>query len=248
VLRGIWTAIALAVLTLACSLAVLALAALGRRGNSPLRAGKFWSRTMLRVVGARVTYRGLEHVRAPGPHLFVANHQSFVDIWALTVVLPDSARYVAKAELFRIPIFGWAMLAAGFIPIARSHRSKAIASLDRAAAHVRDGLSIVLFPEGTRSPDGRLQPFKKGAFHLALAAGAPIVPVAIRGSFAILPPRSIRVRPGPVEVRFEPPVDVTPFLPSDHDGLLTLVHRTIARRLESPEADGRDVREPARSC
>jgi 1-acyl-sn-glycerol-3-phosphate acyltransferase len=248
VLRGIWAAVALAVLTAVCSLWVLVLAALGRRGDPLLRAGKLWSRAMLRVVGARVTYHGLEHARAPGPHLFVANHQSFVDIWALTVALPDSARYVAKAELFRIPIFGWAMAAAGFIPIARSQRAKAIASLDRAAAHVRSGLSIVLFPEGTRSLDGRLLPFKKGAFHLALAAGAPIVPVAIRGSFAILPPRSLRVRPGPVEVHFEPPVDVAPFLPSDHEGLLSLVHRTIARRLDSPLSDGRDVPQPARSC
>jgi 1-acyl-sn-glycerol-3-phosphate acyltransferase len=179
-----------------------------------------------------VRYVGLEHIDRTAPQVFIANHQSMADIWALLAVLPPSSRFVAKRELFRIPIFGWALAAAGFVPIERSKHSGALRSLDVAAERIRQGHSLVLFPEGTRTRDGRLRPFKKGAFHLALRAGVPVVPVAISGSFELLPPRTLRVHPGPVHVRFEPPLDVAPFQPTDHAGLLEAVRATIARRLE----------------
>jgi 1-acyl-sn-glycerol-3-phosphate acyltransferase len=193
---------------------------------------------MLWAVGARVEYRGLEHLRARLPCLFISNHESNVDIWALARVLPAATRFVAKESLFRVPIIGWAMAAGGFVSIDRANRSRAIESLRIAAERIRAGRPVVLFPEGTRSRTGTLLPFKKGAFHLALQAGVPLVPIAIAGSGRVMPAGTIRLRPGPVLVQVLPPLEVTEFLPDDHEGLLNSVHRLIREALEQAAADG----------
>jgi 1-acyl-sn-glycerol-3-phosphate acyltransferase len=173
----------------------------------------------------------------------LANHQSIVDIWVILSFVPPNTRFVAKQELFRIPIFGWALRATGCVPINRGNRTEAIRGLEVAAERIRAGRSVVLFPEGSRSRDGSLGAFKKGAFYLSLQAGVPVVPVAINGSFDVVPPGTIRVRPGPVHVFVEPAVDVEPFRPEDQAGLMNLVHRTIARRFDRSrsEADERAV-------
>ena len=116
-----------------------------------------------------------------------------------------------------------------------------------AAERIRDGRSVVLFPEGSRSLDGSLGPFKKGAFHLAVQAGVPVVPVAITGSFDVVPPRAFRVRPGPVKVFVEPPVDVTPFRPEDYQGLSARVRETIERRFRGARDAARDQALPQES-
>jgi 1-acyl-sn-glycerol-3-phosphate acyltransferase len=188
---------------------------------------------MLAAVGARVTYHGLQHAQARSPVIFISNHQSMVDVWAILCVIPPATRFAAKQELFRIPVFGWLLRASGCVPINRASRAEAIRSLAAAGARIRAGCSVVLFPEGTRSRDGKLQPFKKGAFHLALQAAVPVVPLAITGSFAVMPPRTLRVRPGPVDVWIEPPIDVAPYQPADHERLLADVHRVIRRRFEA---------------
>jgi len=206
-----------------------------------MRMGRAWSRAMLSAMGARVTYEGVEHSRAVRPCVYIANHQSNVDIWVLIRVLPLHTRFVAKQSLFRIPVMGWAMAAAGFIPIDRRNRGRAIESLRLAATRIRQGRSVVLFPEGTRSKDGRLLPFKKGPFHLALEAGVPVVPVAIHGSGRVLPSRAIRPRPGPVLVRFLEPVPVAAYEPRNHAGLLEEVRRRIEEELgEAPAANPRN--------
>jgi 1-acyl-sn-glycerol-3-phosphate acyltransferase len=199
-----------------------------------IRVGKLWSQVMLATVGATVVYHGRENLDRSLPCIYLVNHQSSVDIWVLLTVLPRSARFVAKRELFRIPVFGWLLSAADFVPVDRGNRAAAIRSLEVAAERVRAGRSLVLFPEGSRSRNGKLEPFKKGAFHLALAAGVPVVPIAIRNSFEVMPPGSLRVRPGPVHVTIEPPIDVAPFQPDDHEGLLRVVRAVIERRIEEP--------------
>jgi 1-acyl-sn-glycerol-3-phosphate acyltransferase len=247
VLRGIWTLGVLIVAT-----AVLApIAAVGSlvvpRSNVLIHAGRLWSRLLLAACGARVRYHHVERLSAHPACIFIANHQSMVDIWAMLRVLPPATRFVAKRELFRIPVFGWALAASGCIPLDRDDRTRAIRSLRGAAERIRGGRPVVLYPEGTRSRDGRLQPFKKGAFHLAVEAGVPIVPVAITGSFRVLPPGSLRARPGPVEVWVEPPVDVASYLPRDHDGLRAAVQSVFARRFGQAELvlDERPVPAPA---
>ena len=238
--RTLFALAILVVATLCLGLPAILISLLRPSGDSTMRAGRLWSRIMLWAIGARVRYVGLQHVDSHLPCIFIANHQSSVDIWALVRILPLPTRFVAKQSLFRIPVLGWAMAAGGFISIDRANRSKAIRSLEFAAERIRAGRPVVLFAEGTRSRHGGLQPFKKGPFHLALAARVPLVPVAISGSWKVLRPGSARARPGPVRVEFLPPLEVTEFLPDDHDRLLREVHGRLERAL-------RAVSDPPRS-
>jgi 1-acyl-sn-glycerol-3-phosphate acyltransferase len=230
-LRGLMLRLLIAAATLAIGLPVAVLVGLGvARPDLAMRAGRVWSRLLLRAAGARPSYEGLEHVAANEPRVYIANHQSSIDIWALTTVLPVSARFAAKQELFRLPVFGWVLRAGGFISIDRGNRADAIRSLERAAERVRAGTSLILFAEGTRSRSGRLLPFKKGAFHFAVRAGVPVVPVAIGGSFVVMPTSPLAVRPGPVRVAFAPPLDPRVF-GNDHEALRHAVREVIAARL-----------------
>lgn len=236
-LRWSWLCIVLVVSTAVLGTAA-AVATLVRPGcNATMRLGKVWSRWLLAAAGVRPEYHGLDHARRHVPCLYMANHQSFVDIWVTAPVLPDVTRFLAKQSLFRIPVFGWSMSIAGFVPIDRSNRRKALASLRRAAGVVRAGHPLILFPEGTRSRDGQLGPFKKGAFYMALQVGAPIVPVAISGSWKVLPRGGFRVCPGKVRVEFAPPVDPRPFAASgDLASLSAKVRRIIEERLAASDA------------
>lgn len=238
-LRGIWVRLVLVIATIAIALpTTLLLLLFPRREGLFVGAGKLWSRIMLATAGARVTVHDLPHAYRHDPCVFIANHGSMVDIWVMFTFMPVNTRFVAKQELFKIPIFGWVLRASGCVPIDRGRRQEAIRSLQSAGDQIRAGRSVVLYPEGTRSRDGRLAPFKKGAFHLAVKAGVPVVPVSIRGSFEMLPPGTWRVNPGAVEVRLDAPIDVAPFQPADAGGLLEQVRATIERRL-APSAPTR---------
>jgi len=232
-LRGIWAFFVLTVATVILGLPVVLFAPLFPRWIAfPTKMARAWSRVMLLTIGARVTYHDPHGALRQSRCIYIANHQSNVDIWVLGKVMPFGTRFVAKQELFRIPVLGPAMTAAGFIRINRSNRAEAIRSLTRAAESIRGGRPLILFPEGTRSKNGKLQPFKKGAFHLAMQAGVPVIPVAIRGTFEILPPKSLRVRPGPVEVYFERPIDLSEMASDRPRDLLEAVHAVIESRLD----------------
>ena len=231
-LRGLWTGLVMALTTFVCAVTAGTICTLFKPGSDaimiPVRA---WSRINLRAAGARVEWERLDIANRHTPCIYVSNHQSNVDIWALIAVLPKRTRFVAKQSLFEIPVFGWAMRVSDFIPIDRTNRAKAIRSLDEAATKIRGGRSVVMFAEGTRSAGDTLAPFKKGPFYLALAAGVPIIPVAISGSGAVMPPGGLNVRSGPVWVRFCDPVEVAPYQPQDAQGLLDTVHQAIAQVL-----------------
>lgn len=232
-LRGLWTAFVMALTTLVCGSVGAICTTLRPGSDATMIAGRVWSRLNLRAVGARVTWVGLDIAERHNPCIFVSNHQSNVDIWALIAVLPLNTRFVAKHSLFKVPILGWALRVSDFIPIDRGNRARAIRSLDQAAGKIRGGRPVVLFAEGTRTAGNALAPFKKGPFHLALAAGVPIVPVSISGSSAVMPPQGLEVRPGPVRVRFGEPVDVTPFQPgNDVAGLRDAVRDAVAAGIE----------------
>ena len=230
-LRGLWTAFVMALTTFVCGSAGAICTTLRPGSDATMTAGRLWSRLNLSAAGARVTWEGLDLAERHNPCIFISNHQSNVDIWALIAVLPKRTRFVAKQSLFRIPILGWALRVSDFVPIDRGNRARAIRSLQEAAKKIRGGRPVVLFAEGTRSAGDSLAPFKKGPFHLALEAGVPIVPVAIRGSGAVMPPRGLAVRSGPVRVRFCEPIDVSGYRPKDVKGLLDTVHRAIAAEL-----------------
>jgi len=194
-------------------------------GNPLIWCARPWAASILWACGVRVRARGV--VTPAGPVLYMTNHQSHFDVLALIKVLPGQYRVIAKKELFAIPVFGWAIGLAGFIRIDRDNREAAFQSLDRAAEKIRSGVSVVIFAEGTRSPDGRLLPFKKGGFMLALRAGAPVVPVSISGSRAVLARDSLDVRPGAIDVVLGAPVDTTAYTLETRDALMAAVRRGV---------------------
>jgi 1-acyl-sn-glycerol-3-phosphate acyltransferase len=233
-IRTLWVIVAGAVLTVVCSLRVLVPVWLGRSAV-PLceRLGRLWSGAILRMAGARVRLEGTEKVDWERPLVVVANHQSWFDVFALAAHLPGRTRFVAKEELARIPVFGPAWQACGHISINREDRHEAISSLDRAGRRVRDeGLVMILFPEGTRSPDGRLQPFKKGAFVLAIETGVPVVPLGISGSRSIMPKGSFRIRPGEIVVRVGDPIEADDLVHRDRNSLMTESRRQVLRLMQ----------------
>lgn len=240
-IRTVWVLAAGGVLTMALS-ARLVLAKWRRGGREGMedmceRVGRFWSGSMLRLAGVRVRLEGHEKVDWDQPLVVVANHQSWFDVFALAAHLPGRTRFVAKQELARIPIFGTAWQTCGHISVNRTDRSRAISTLDRAGQQVRnEGLAMVLFPEGTRSPDGRLQPFKKGAFVLAIKTGVPLVPVGISGSRKIMPKGSFRIRRGEIRIRVGEPMPVGDLAHRDRARLLAESRRRIASLMEDEGA------------
>jgi 1-acyl-sn-glycerol-3-phosphate acyltransferase len=188
---------------------------------------RLWARVGLLLAGVRLTVEGHEHL-PPGAVVYMPNHQSNFDILALYAGLPVQFRWLAKEELFRIPLFGFAMRRTGYIPVDRSDHKKAIRSMAEAARRISEGASVIVFPEGTRSPDGALLPFKKGGFVLAIDAAAPIVPVAIRGSHEVMPKYTRWIRGGHIRVTIFPAVPTAGTTPSGRNALMEAVRRPIA--------------------
>lgn len=186
-----------------------------------------WATGLLWAGGAQLSVEGQEQVDFKKPHIFVVNHQSTIDIPALFVALPVSFRWVAKSQLKWVPFIGWYLAAGKHIFVDRSNRQRAIDSLAKAAGRIRGGTSIFIFPEGTRSPDLRIQPFKKGPFALALQAGVPVVPITIEGSGKLMPKNRWVITPGPIRLRIGKPLDVGPFQPDDRAGLARAVRDVI---------------------
>ena len=159
-----------------------------------------WAKTILKVCGVKVKIKGLERIQGNVPRIYMANHCSYFDIFALLSALPVDFKFIVKQELMAIPIFGHAMKRAGYIGIEREEPRKALKSMHEAAERIRNGASVLIFPEGTRSDDGRLQPFKPGGFHLALRSGCDIVPITITGSHQIAPKGSWDIRKGAIRL------------------------------------------------
>ncbi len=196
-------------------------------GNPLIWMARPWARCILLTCSVRVRVAPRARTAVGSPCVYVTNHQSHFDVLALIRALPGQYRIVAKKELFSIPVFGWALWLAGFIRIDRSNREKAIGSLDLAARKIHSGTSVVVFAEGTRSPDGALQPLKKGAFVMAINAGCPIVPVSISGSRAVLSKNSLDIRPGTIDVVIGRPIDTTAHSMERKDLLMQEVRRAI---------------------
>ncbi len=193
---------------------------------------RWWSRMVLAATGVRITVHNRERATDGSPHIFVANHMSWYDVPTLSSFLPR-AKFVTKAELFKIPVFGAAMRAVGMVPLERQKRKAAFGSYDEAAKRIQDGNSIVVFPEGTRGVEYPLRQFKKGPFVLAIQAGAPVVPVLIYGAREVLPRNSLLVRPGRVHVHLLEPVSVEGLGYEDRDTLAGQVRARIASELAS---------------
>jgi 1-acyl-sn-glycerol-3-phosphate acyltransferase len=204
-------------------------------GRTMMRLGRVWLQWILRTFRVRVDVSGLENVPTHAPVILMSNHQSLVDIAAIVLTLPRTQRwrFVAKKELTRVPIFGQALVASGHIIIDRGDREKAVVSLRRAAERIRSGTTVIVFPEGTRSPDGHLRHFKSGPFHLAVEAQVPVVPVTVSGSQRITPKGELIVHPGTVKIRYGKPIPTR--------GTRLEERKLLADRVRDAIAQGYDI-------
>lgn len=202
-------------------------------------AHRAWSRSLLALAGVRLEVEGLEHLSRDEPQVIVSNHQSLLDIPALLAGLPVSLRFVAKMELSRIPLFAQAMRRCGHVFIDRTRRTQAVEALREAGRRIQEeGLTLGLFPEGTRSPSGDLGRFRRGSFVLAIETQTTLVPVAVHGGPEVLPAEGRRVVPGTLRVRCGEPVELEGMGRDDRDRLLRRTREAIAGMLGELEADG----------
>lgn len=212
----------------------------GRRQHEVARA---WSRLLLIVSGVKVTVRGLENLEPGQNYVLAANHSSYMDTPIVLSSLPLQFRFLAKQSLFYWPMVGWHLKRAGHIPVVRDDPRASVRSMTDAARIMREkNVSVLLFPEGGRTPDGELQEFKEGAAFVALKAVVPVLPIAIVGARPILPMGSSLVRPGEVELRIGVPIPTAALTLKNRASLTAEVRDNIQRMLESPSAEA----EPAK--
>ena len=221
--------------TLLCSIsAIIASFLSAERAHA---VATIWGKISLQLAGGRITVEGAENIPDDSAVIFMANHASNFDITSIYAALPVQFRWLAKKELFDVPIFGTCLKRSGYIPVERSDSRKSLIALKAAAQRVKSGTSIIVFPEGTRSPDGNLLPFKGGGFILAVQSGVPVVPVAIIGTRCINPKGSLTVRSAEVLIRILPPIETAGMKSADRDQLSEDVRQAIgsALRPEVPE-------------
>jgi 1-acyl-sn-glycerol-3-phosphate acyltransferase len=224
---GLWFYFWLVILTFIWAAEAIFVSYLDSSGRLVQRVARLWGRALLRVCKINYTVQGLELLTPGRPYVFAANHQSQFDIMVLLAALPGPFVYLAKKSLFQVPIFGLAIARMGCIPVDRTNLQEAIKSLNRAAALIQAGRSVVVFPEGTRGATGHLLPFKKGSFVMAAKSGQPIVPVSISGTRFILPRGLVRLKPGPIKVVIAPPIDPQSFPRNRKEELMDTVRRAI---------------------
>ena len=229
-LRAIFVCIVLPLYALFAGPPLLLYTLISRNPNPLYWAGVNGIVSIMRMVGVRVRIVGRERVPA-GACLFVANHTSSADAPAVVGAIPRRVAILLKESLFKWPIAGQAFTLAGFIPVKRSERESAIASVEKATQSMREGQSFLIYPEGTRSPGGRLQTFKKGAVVMAIKAGLPIVPIACSGAHKVMPKRSLKIYPGEILVEFLEPIDASQYSFEQRDELNDRVHDTMAAGL-----------------
>ena len=218
--------------TIVMATVVIIVALFSRNGNAPHLVARAWARSILFVSGIHVHVNGLENLNVDGSCILMPNHQSNFDIPVLLGCLPIQFRWLAKAELFKIPIFGRGMRGCGYISIDRSNRKSAFQSLAEAAAKIRNGVSVLIFPEGTRSWDGRILPFKKGGFVLSVDAGVPIVPIVIFNTWSIMPKGRLRIRTQSVQMDILAPIPTSGYTRKTKDDLMDSVRNTICNAFE----------------
>jgi 1-acyl-sn-glycerol-3-phosphate acyltransferase len=193
----------------------------------------WWARSICAASGVVVSVTGTEKLDAEKPYIFAANHQSQFDILALQGFLGIDFRWLAKKELFKVPIWGPAMRKAGYIPVDRSRGRQALKSLGEAAQKIAAGTSVIIFPEGTRTRDGIMQDFKAGAMVLAIKSGVDIVPVAIKGTYEILPKGKLLINPGNVTIRVGNPIATKNRTSKDKHALAKILQEEVTGLLDT---------------
>lgn len=221
--------------TLAFGIPTLLLRPFDRRGKIFHAFGRWWARTILWICGIRVRVRGLDRLEPGVNYIYVSNHASLFDIPAVIAGVPDQIRLVYKQELERIPIFGWVLKYGPYVTIDRERSFSAMRSLELAAERIKRGASVLLFAEGTRSEDGRLQSFKRGAFSLAARTDKSIVPLTINGSYDRRPKGKFLINPGTIELVLESPIPTDEGEGKDYEvSLMNRVAEAIRMHFKEP--------------
>jgi len=220
-------------------------AVLTRNTDTLYRVGRLGTRIVLWLAGVRFEVHGLEKIPRQAA-VFMANHQSNCDPPAIFLILPPIL-VLAKKEFFRVPILGRAMVLRGFIPVDRQNREKAIEAVEAATKSLKAGHSFMAFPEGTRSPDGRLKQFKKGVFVMALKAGAPIVPISVSEGRKIMPKGKFSITPGILRITIHDPVPTEGCTLDDRERIIGLVRQAILGGLSAEEWPLEPVRSGAKA-
>ena len=186
-----------------------------------------WARVILFVCGVKLEVKGLEDIDQDRAYIYVSNHQGAFDIFTVLAGLRVNFRFILKKELMKIPLLGYAMSRVGHISIDRADIRKAVKGMDRAAEKAREGISILMFPEGTRSENGDVKAFKKGAYQVALKSGCDIVPIAISGSKDVVPKGSMRINSGKIRLSIGNPIPIKDYTKKDIDQLIAKSREAI---------------------
>jgi 1-acyl-sn-glycerol-3-phosphate acyltransferase len=242
-LRGtkiVWVCFWMSFASILLFLPITISAFLSSTGNLPFTISKAWAWIMLKVTWVHPEIKGKEYIRKNQSYIIISNHQSHFDILALVTKLGIQFRWIIKKELRKIPLFGYALYKSRNIYIDRSNREKAVESIHNGVSRLPDGASIMFFAEGTRSPDGKIHPFKKGGFMTALETGFPILPVTVNGSRKILPKKSVEFHPGPIEVIVNKPINTNEYTPEKIDELIDRTRSVITSHFnpDYPERRG----------
>ena len=221
-------------LTIVGSVLGIASRLLDSSGDLVLDLARLWARWVTSFAGVKIVVENRANLLPDQPYVFMANHASSLDIWAVFVAVPRRIRLIAKKQLASIPFLGWVMWAGRFIFIDRQNGVAARRSIEMAGQRIHDGVSVLLFPEGTRTRDGSLGAFKKGGVHLAVKAGVPIVPVALRGTRALMPRGSFLLRSGTMTVVIGEPIITLGLSDEDRASLGERVRGSVEAMLKEP--------------
>lgn len=231
-LRYWWSLAAAGALLLVVGPPVILFSWAARRRHWVYPAALWGGRTWLRLSGVRVRVRGREHLNPKQPYVFIANHRSYLDTATIFCYVGRRIGLIAKKELLRVPVLGYGMGYVNVMAIDRSNSERAIETMRAATGRLRSGVSFAVFAEGTRARPGELLRFKKGGFYMAVEAGVPVVPVAIKNTDALMGKGTGEARPGTIEMVILPPVETTGLLADgDIERLVARVHSIVAHEL-----------------
>lgn len=231
-LRSVLIILAIILYTIVLGTLIILCSFFSPRGDFPNLITKLWARLILRSSRVRVEVQGLGNIYSGQPVIFMGNHVSYFDVAALIAHLPGQIRFLARKELVKVPIFGWALYLSRHIIIDYSHPRKTLKNIERAAQMLKGGTNILVFPEGARSLDGRIQDFKKGGFTLAIKSEVPIIPISISGSKDVLPRGGWRIQPGRIKVVVERPIETEGYTRKNLGELIERVRRAITANLD----------------
>ncbi len=228
----IWTAFAVAIITFIIALPLITTSLFDRKGGYPYWFMRLWAQLVSKAMGLSCSIYGADKIVPGTSYIITPNHQGNADILALVTTLPLRFRWVIKRELLKIPFFGWALGATGAISLNRSNRQQAVRSLKDGTSKLAGGWSVLIYPEGTRTSDGNLQTFKKGAFMMAVQTGIPILPVTCNGAFKIMPKKTLAFRPGHITVTVGDPVPSKGLTEADVPELIDKTRAAIEKHLD----------------